>query len=385
MRDNAAEYKCFLAVHPGGGVRRNPKRKNISAYSTPESFTPTQEDVDIAFEIRLKEMGKTTTYGDNQELVAFTRVYQYNVMVYQQHDSDKEIMDPDFMVTSDGEQNLRPNAHIAYDVCTITLLLYSLVSRLTDQQKKGEHYMSVRNLAGPHEGLPKIDANPASMKQARGQKTKLVDASSVQQSQIDVVQKSLSFTVDKVTIKNTLEQCGGNMDDAISRLIDAEDRRSPSTRESSSIERDPDSDDNVIYGPSKRRYRRLKSRAEIRSLMATKLASRDGSQESLSSTAPQNLPDSQHSSSPAQLLSHDEANGDSDWVPYQTEDEDKSMTATHPKPARHRRKLKPVSVKSRVRQHGPRPRKSISRGTMTREKSQEAGRSERIVPMTIYI
>jgi hypothetical protein len=175
------------------------------------------------------------------------------------------------------------------------------------------------------------------------------------------------------------------MDDAISRLIDAEDRRSPSTRESSSIERDPDSDDEVIYGPSKRRYRRLKSRAEIRSLIATKLVRRDDSQESISSSAPQQHPDSQHGSSPARLLSHDEANGDSDWIPYQTEDEDKSMAVTHPKPARLRRKLKPVSVKSRVRQHGPRPRKSVSRGLTTGEKSQEAGRSERIVPMTIYI
>jgi len=245
--------------------------------------------------------------------------------------------------------------------------------------------MSVRNLTGPHEGLPKINTNPASVKQALGQTTKLVDTSGIQRSQIDVVQKSLSFTVDKVTIKNTLELCGGNMDDAISRLIDAEDRRSPSTRESSSIERDPDSDDEMIYGPSKRRYRRLKSRAEIRSLMATKLTRSDGSQESLSSTAPQQHPDSQPGSSPALLLSHDEANGDSDWIPYQTEDEDKSMTTTHPKPARIRRKLKPVSVKSRVRQHGPRPRKSVSHGVTTREKSQEAGRSERIVPMTIYI
>jgi hypothetical protein len=226
------------------------------------------------------------------------------------------------------------------------------------------------------------------MEQVFGHKTKLVDASDVQQSQIDVVQKFLSFTVDKVTIKNTLEQCGGNMDDAISKLIDVEDRRSPSTRESSSIERDPDSDDDVIYGPSKRRYRRLKSRSEInkaRSLMATKLATRHDSQESLSSSAPQHQPDSQHGSSPARLLSHDEANGDSDWVPYQTEDEDKSTTAAHPKPARLRRKLKPVSVKSRVRQYGPRPRKSVTRDNTTQEKSQEAGRSERIVPMTIYI
>lgn len=248
--------------------------------------------------------------------------------------------------------------------------------------------MSVRNLTGPHEGLPNINTNPAIMDRAFGQKTKLVDGSEVQQSQINMVQTFLSFTVDKVTIKNTLEQCGGNMDEAISRLIDAEDRRSPSTRESSSIERDPDSDDDMIYGPSKRRHHRLKSRSEInkvRNLIATKLTTRDGSQESLSSSAPQHRPDSQHGSSPARLLSHDEANGDSDWVTYQTEDEDKSTTAAHPKSARFRRKLKPVSVKSRVRQYGPRPRKSVTRDNTTQEKNQEAGRSERIVPMTIYI
>jgi len=248
--------------------------------------------------------------------------------------------------------------------------------------------MSVRNVAGPHEGLPKINVNPTNAEQMHGKKTKLVDASGFQQSQIEVVQKSLSYTIDKATIKTALEQCGGNVDDAVSRLIDAEDRGSLSTQESSSIERDPDSDDEVIYGSSKRRHRRLKSRSEInkaRSLMAIKLAARDGSQESLSSTAPYHHRDNQQGSSPAQLPSYEETNGDSDWVPYQTEDEDKSATAVHPKPTRLRRKLKPVSVKSRVRQHCSRRRKSISHEKATLEKSQEACRSERIVPMTVYI
>lgn len=75
---------------------------------------------------------------------------------------------------------------------------------------------------------------------------------------IKVAMKSLPYLADPVTVQKTLEFCNGNVDDAVSKLLDAEDRSSsPSTRGSSSVERDHDSDDDDFSGPNKKQDRRL--------------------------------------------------------------------------------------------------------------------------------
>ena len=49
MRDHAAYYKQFIDVNPGGGTRRNPKRKNAGAFNSPANIaTPTEADPDRA-------------------------------------------------------------------------------------------------------------------------------------------------------------------------------------------------------------------------------------------------------------------------------------------------------------------------------------------------
>ncbi|ANB14474.1 hypothetical protein AWJ20_2066 [Sugiyamaella lignohabitans] len=80
----------------------------------------------------IKRMAKDGVYGDNLEIVAFARRYGVNVMIYQN----------DFMyVVSCQEDDKEKNGvvrdiHIAYHTW--------------------EHYSSVRNLAGPHSGLPEV-------------------------------------------------------------------------------------------------------------------------------------------------------------------------------------------------------------------------------------
>ncbi len=109
MREHASYYKQFINVHPGGGVRRNPKRKNVGAYSTPVSaFQPTPEDIERVFESHMKEMSRGGTWGDNMEITAFSAAFGVDVRIYQR--------DFAYMVSASNDGVKREVVHIAYHV-----------------------------------------------------------------------------------------------------------------------------------------------------------------------------------------------------------------------------------------------------------------------------
>lgn len=64
-------------------------------------------------------------------------------------------------------------------------------------------------------------------------------------------------TADSVALKRALEDTRGDIDSAYERLMVAEDPRSVSSQQSSSVEREPDSDDESVIGQHKRRDRRM--------------------------------------------------------------------------------------------------------------------------------
>lgn len=76
---------------------------------------------------------------------------------------------------------------------------------------------------------------------------------------ISLVTKSLPYDTDRNAIIKTIEECGGNVDAAVSKLLDCDERSSASSaRASSSVEREVDSDDEEpVRGPKKRQDRRL--------------------------------------------------------------------------------------------------------------------------------
>jgi OTU domain-containing protein 3 len=114
MREHASYYKLFIDVQPGGGQRRNPKRKNAGTYSSPVSLKPpTQEEIDRVFESHLGSMARGGTYGDNMEISAFSAAFGINVKIYQ-HDFAYMVSTPD-----DGQE--RQVAHIAYHVSNYCL------------------------------------------------------------------------------------------------------------------------------------------------------------------------------------------------------------------------------------------------------------------------
>ncbi|KIW01946.1 uncharacterized protein PV09_06784 [Verruconis gallopava] len=342
MREHADYYKGFLDVQPGGGTRRNPKRKNAGAYSSPSTYkAPTPEEIDRAFEQHIQRMAKGGTWGDNMEIVAFAAAFNTDVRIY--------MSDFTYMVPGQGDESSRGIAHIAYH--------------------EWEHYSSIRNIDGPHTGLPhvqwkKIDPEQESRLNQRAA-SHAKEKSYVEPWKIKIVMSSLPFLTDSQTIKHTLEKCRGNVNDAVSMLIEADEAGSiSSTQESSSVERDYDSDDEQIWGPNKRANRSRLSRVarnlmkdshRQRAEMAAKLARNDGSQESVSkAVADLEIPDSKDNS-PAPFDEEDE------WVPSSSDVPQDVSSAAQQGPARLKINVTNSKVgKTQVRNQGPRPRANMT-------------------------
>lgn len=164
---------------------------------------------------------------------------------------------------------------------------------------------------------------------------------------IDLVSSSLPFLADKPTIKRILQEYKGNIDAAVSKLLDAEENGSTSSQqESSSVEREHDTDDDMHDGPNKKQDRRLsraaraqREKAQPHRHMLSKLAAQDGSQESFNSF------DSEASSIPesSQQSTNTQGARDQDWEPrVKLEDSQTSRSESPAKP--------PVRLKI----HGPR-------------------------------
>lgn len=215
---------------------------------------------------------------------------------------------------------------------------------------------------------------------------------------VDVVSQSLPFLADKVMIRRTLEECKGNIDNAVSRLLDAEERGSVSSGiESSSVEREPDSDEEALNGPKKKQDRRLsratrtfvKVRDEQRKRdMVSKFANHgDSSQDSLVITEVQQRRPTR--SSRLKKLDDDDA-ADEEWQPDSGKDEDKSTQSEPPSTTapvtRTRLKLNPpkppdspwTNGGTRQKQSGPQLRRLTARDRKDMKKqAQKAAAKER--------
>lgn len=83
MRANKDDYTPFIGLFPGGATRRNPKRKTAGSLGNKySSSTVTTEQVDAAFEQRMVEMAQGGTWGDNHEIVAFSKLYEVDINIW---------------------------------------------------------------------------------------------------------------------------------------------------------------------------------------------------------------------------------------------------------------------------------------------------------------
>ncbi|KAF2188293.1 cysteine proteinase [Zopfia rhizophila CBS 207.26] len=251
---NKDHYASFIAVHPGGGTRRNPKRKNVNAPYRVNNTLPSQEDIDRQFDKHVQEMRRTGTWGDNMELTAFSSEYNVYIRIWQEDLCYLVSPRPGALRTNIGDvddtssdgsidtNHERPVLNIAYH--------------------NWQHYSSVRDINGPHTGLPNLKLNVLTSEERAELQGQLPATAPrlISPSKIKAVHMALPFLVANGTAKLALEETKGSIDAAVSLLIANESRVSSPARsqESSSIERDGDSEDEqLVYGPNKRRNRRL--------------------------------------------------------------------------------------------------------------------------------
>jgi hypothetical protein len=302
-------------------------------------------------------MARGGTYGDNMEITAFSCAYNLDVKIYQR--------DFAYMVAGSGDGLQRPVAHIAYHLW--------------------EHFSSIRNLDGPHNGMPNVSPKALSVEEEQIQKEKLASTPYVLPWMVDVVSKSLPYLADKPTIKRALEEARGDVNLAVSNMLDAEENGSASSQqESSSVERDHDSgDDDNYYGPNKKQDRRMSraSKAQRPRSLASKhalsqLENYDGSQESLGSgdSESSSLPDSSQQNILTQSIELEDVKA-----------EDSTSASRSESPARPPVRLKihpprlpdPSQRVGKTSQRQPGPRLTARDKKDIKKQAQKAARKER--------
>ena len=139
--------------------------------------------------------------------------------------------------------------------------------------KNYAHYSSIRNLNGPFIGPPNLEAKVKTSDGIAQMKRELAE---VEDWRIDTVMKALPFPLNQSSnrsnVQKTLEHCNGNMDDAVLFLLPDS---SPGSTSPSSIERDPDSDDEKGEKPNKKRDRRASRPHPLRSNLAVPVPGKD--------------------------------------------------------------------------------------------------------------
>lgn len=229
MKNNPDRFKSFLVVHPGGGSRRNPKRKNHGSLATSTiPAGPTPEEVDAAYKQHMKTMAKTGVYGDNLEIIAFAQAFKVDIMIFSEGGRFFY-----YVRCEKAEGEMAPMLCIVHHAW--------------------EHYSSIRNAVGPHSGPPNVNIAKSSAEAEAEMNAELANFTYVKPWMVDEVMRSLPFLTDRAAIEKALQDYKGNVDSAVSSLMP---ESSQSSGGSSSIERDAGSDEDMEQKPTKKQNRR---------------------------------------------------------------------------------------------------------------------------------
>ena len=248
MREHPEAFKAFVIANPGGGIRRNPKRKNAGALQDNFDPTPpTEADINTAFALSLDAMARGGTYGDNAELIAFSARFHVDIRIWSAGIGAFLNVDCE-PVPGEQVQTLYIVHHVSARCPD-----YQALIQLSDQIY--EHYSSIRNIDGPTTGLPQIRIKAISAEAQRRLQRELAGGPPIQEWMVDLAMQSLPYEANRSMVEQTLRQCRGNVNLAVDFLLPDS---SPETSErSSSIEREPDSDDEKGQNPTKKQDRRV--------------------------------------------------------------------------------------------------------------------------------
>lgn len=147
--------------------------------------------VEEDFDAYVDRMSNDGVYGDNLEIVAFARLYRKQVKIYQPGLS--------YIVKAEDEQE-----------CVSTEDMIHIVYH------SYEHYSSVRNKGGPHEGAPSIQLVKTAMPVLQERR---VDAPA---SDLEKICLSSVPGTRLQDVREALKACGGNVNAAVDRLLESQ-------------------------------------------------------------------------------------------------------------------------------------------------------------------
>ncbi|KAG0248485.1 hypothetical protein BG011_010224 [Mortierella polycephala] len=196
LKDTTGDGNCLFRAcadqYYGSESNHSSLRTEVCRYieGHAEHFKSFLDNVTV--DAHVSQMRKNGTYGGNIELVAFARMKKVDIKVYQ----------PGYIFVIEGvdvkkegsSPGQRPVMHIAYH--------------------SWEHYSSIRNIDGPHEGLPEI--NPRLIRQKPLAKLTSRDPP----RSIERMIMSISGVQDLDLVRELLEKYHGNVDSVYNDLAE---------------------------------------------------------------------------------------------------------------------------------------------------------------------
>ncbi|KAK7206531.1 hypothetical protein BZA70DRAFT_106530 [Myxozyma melibiosi] len=191
LRANKDQYIGFLPAALGVAVGRKSQRRAASAASANSAARDSAQGADKMWESYLENMSKNGVYGDNLEIVAFARRFQVDVKIH--------LTDFAYVVPS-GDVNAKRLLHIAYH--------------------QWEHYSSIRNIDGPHSGLPEVKEKIIS----RADSDKLLESHTYCQPWMEKVVLSsipdLDGPKNMMRVRDAIEKFKGDVNQAVDFLFE---------------------------------------------------------------------------------------------------------------------------------------------------------------------
>ncbi|KAJ1720267.1 hypothetical protein LPJ53_005085 [Coemansia erecta] len=157
----------------------------------PDDFRPfllEEDEGQCDFDDYVENMRRDGVYGGNMELVAFARRYQTDVCVYQQGSV--------FVIEGGSEGSV---AHVAYH--------------------DYEHYSSVRNCDGPHEGRPEVRASGARKEPAEAEQKGRQQQQVVVDADAEKIVAASTGVANRGLVRRLLASHGGDSAHVIELLV----------------------------------------------------------------------------------------------------------------------------------------------------------------------
>lgn len=203
MREHSDYFKQFLSI-PAAPKKKKKTKKSAAAGGGGGYQPPSESAIDAEFAQHLKRMSQQGVYGDNIEICAFARRYNCDVKIYQREFA-YVVVGGNGGGDGGGDGGQRKLVHIAYHTW--------------------EHYSSIRNLAGPYAGLP--DVKPIVPNPTADSAAAAVEAQKGKEGRkyalpwmVDTVMLSLPFLATEEEVAKALEECKGDVNEAVGRMLD---------------------------------------------------------------------------------------------------------------------------------------------------------------------